>query len=554
MTELPPCTATPHGLATTGHPKETVLQPFGPYLRITMMDAFRKRERAEDMGQEEQPSSLRTPVSPPRKSRRLEVAHWKSPWQLTRIRDLPEHVNRDAVSLKDILGDPLITECWEFNYLHDISFLMDAFDPDTRHLVDVHVVHGFWKQEDLNRATISVEAARHGNVKLHVAPMPEMFGTHHSKMIILFRNDETAQVIIHTANMIAKDWTNMTNAVWRSPRLPKMDDETEKAALPKDYADLRIGGGERFKADLVNYLRSYDRRKVTCGPLADKISHHDFSAVNAALIASVPGKHPTNDLSKTAFGWAAIQRCLQTVRCKPSVSEIVIQVSSIATLGANDTWLQKTLFESLKTCKDEPAQRPVFKIIFPTADEIRESLDGYSSGGSIHTKIQSPQQVQQLRYLRPMLHHWANDSRNGISLPPESRMKNGGRNRAAPHIKTYIRYNNVNSIDWALLTSANLSKQAWGGESVKSTGETRIASWEIGVLLWPALFGSNASMVGTFQSDFPGGDDSANETGADLIGLRIAYSLPLQRYSQEEIPWVASNNHPEPDCFGQKWM
>lgn len=35
-----------------------------------------------------------------------------SPIQLTRIEDLAPHENVDAVGLHDILGDPLIKECW----------------------------------------------------------------------------------------------------------------------------------------------------------------------------------------------------------------------------------------------------------------------------------------------------------------------------------------------------------------------------------------------------------------------------------------------------------
>ena len=72
------------------------------------------------------------------------------------VEPLPDKDNLDAVSLNDILGDPLISECWEFNYLHDIGFLMAAFDPEVRHLVSVHVVHGFWKQEDPNRLMLVV--------------------------------------------------------------------------------------------------------------------------------------------------------------------------------------------------------------------------------------------------------------------------------------------------------------------------------------------------------------------------------------------------------------
>jgi tyrosyl-DNA phosphodiesterase-1 len=71
-----------------------------------------------------------------------------SPFQLTSIQDLPATSNIDTVTLKDLLGHPLISECWEFNYLHDLDFLIDAFDPDVQELVKVHVIHGFWKHED----------------------------------------------------------------------------------------------------------------------------------------------------------------------------------------------------------------------------------------------------------------------------------------------------------------------------------------------------------------------------------------------------------------------
>lgn len=121
------------------------------------MERQQKRQRDEDpqTGNSQGPASLSRAISPPRKKQR-EARVVGSPWQLTWIRDLPESLNKDAVTLKDLLGDPLICECWEFNYLHDIPFLMDAFDPDTRHLVKVHIVHGFWKQEDPNRQMLMV--------------------------------------------------------------------------------------------------------------------------------------------------------------------------------------------------------------------------------------------------------------------------------------------------------------------------------------------------------------------------------------------------------------
>lgn len=81
---------------------------------------------------------------------------FKSPFQLTWIRDLPDAANADAVTLRDILGDPLIAECWNFNYLHDIDFLMAQFHRDVRDTVQVNVVHGFWKKEDPSRQRLQV--------------------------------------------------------------------------------------------------------------------------------------------------------------------------------------------------------------------------------------------------------------------------------------------------------------------------------------------------------------------------------------------------------------
>lgn len=246
--------------------------------------------------------------------------------------------------------------------------------------------------------------------------MPEMFGTHHSKMMILFRHDDTAQIVIHTANMIPKDWTNMTNAVWMSPHLP-LSNIVENGGQSISYP---IGSGGGFKHDLLNYLRSYNARRTISQSLIDKLTKYDFSAVRGALIASVPGRHPVAEDHNgvAAWGWQAIGRCLRNIDCRSGTSDIAVQVSSIATLGATDGWLTNTLFTTLKSCKNATNRTAHLKVIFPSADEIRQSLDGYSSGGSIHTKIQSPQQAKQLQYLSPMLHHWGSNCAKGMCKSP----------------------------------------------------------------------------------------------------------------------------------------
>ncbi|KAK4160774.1 putative tyrosyl-DNA phosphodiesterase, partial [Cladorrhinum sp. PSN259] len=524
------------------------------------VSAFRgimsSRKRTElDGGNGSTPRSLTRPISPPRKKRRVSTApedsssaankkpdlpstkeHGsaalsqtlskttqpsssprviKSPFQLTKIRDLPPGLNRDTVTLKDLLGDPLISECWEFNYLHDIDFLLAAFDEDTRHLVKVHVVHGFWKREDPSRLQLQDDASRYPNVTLHAAYLPEMFGTHHTKMLILLRHDDTAQIHIHTANMIIKDWTNMTQAVWSSPRLPLLP--RNKQGPGANHQEPKIGNGAKFKIDFLNYLRSYDKNRPTCKDIANKLVNYDFSEIRGSLIASVPGRHTApSSPEHTTYGWLALQQSLKSIPSTPSSSppQIAIQISSIATLGPTDIWLKNTLFPALSTSSNPSSSSsssrnntPSFKVLFPTPSEIRRSLDGYASGGSIHTKTTSAQQIKQLQYLQPLFHHWGATDDSTSSSSPGVDVQKSGRQRAAPHIKTYIRFSSspdYSSIDWALLTSANLSKQAWGdAPNPRSRNEVRICSYELGVLVWPGLYDEKAVMKPTFLTDSP---------------------------------------------------
>ena len=48
----------------------------------------------------------------------------RSPVQLSQVEGLSSSNNVDTVMLRDILGDPLISDCWVFNYLFDVDFLM----------------------------------------------------------------------------------------------------------------------------------------------------------------------------------------------------------------------------------------------------------------------------------------------------------------------------------------------------------------------------------------------------------------------------------------------
>lgn len=428
-------------------------------------------------------------------------------------------------------------------------------------------------------------------------PKVETAGTHHSKMIILFRYDDYAQVNIVTGNFILQDWS-MCQAVWRSPLLPLQ----QLSGHPQDPLEtFPIGSGPRFKRDLLAYLKSYGQKRT--GPLTTELSKYDLSSIRAALLASVPGKQNLRSIDlgrETLWGWPALRHILLSIRPSSASAKphIVMQCSSVAFVG--EKWMQDTFMKALSASKASPSQKPKFSLVFPTADEIRRSVDGYGSGSSIHMRTQNTAQIKQLTYLKPMLCHWAGDHESASDTnltakkPP---IRQALRRRAAPHIKTYIRFSDeqMTKIDWAVMTSANFSKQAWG-EAASAGGEVRICSYEIGVVVWPALWddGAEAEMVPVFGKDLPDEEDlgsnaegegdgprivgkekaedadgettdeeggkgirrqqaAGQRTVRGKLGLRMPYDLPLVPYAEDEMPWCASTPCSEPDWMGRTW-
>jgi tyrosyl-DNA phosphodiesterase-1 len=133
----------------------------------------RRLDEDDNANDKESPRGLEKPISPPptKRERGLGPTVISSPFHLTSIQDLPPSSNADTISLKDILGDPLISECWEFNYLHNVDFLMDAFDEDVKDIVKVNIIHGFWKHDDQSRLNLKVG----GNPKSYQLSHPSGF-------------------------------------------------------------------------------------------------------------------------------------------------------------------------------------------------------------------------------------------------------------------------------------------------------------------------------------------------------------------------------------------
>jgi tyrosyl-DNA phosphodiesterase 1 len=496
----------------------------------------------------------------------------RSPFRLTAISDLDPICNADVVTLSSLIGSPDLSEAWLFDYLFDVDFIMAALEPSIRDNVRLKIVHGSWQAESPQLAALDEAMLRHSNLEVVCAHMPERFGTHHSKMMVLFFGTGMARVVIHTANMIPKDWANMTQGAWLSPLLPPLDpgaaDGVSAGAPPP------IGSGLRFKVDLLHYLGQYNQGRARTVPLIAKLRGHDFSAVRAAFLASAPSSHFSDArLRHTQFGWPGLAQILLSLPGATDMGEVlseelVVQVSSVATVW--EKWL--THFQNVLSTNGRgggggamaamlsSGKTPRHRIVFPTEDEVRTSLDGYASGGSIHLKGASKMQQKQLDRLGPLWRRW---SGGGDENPPNQTCGRGDamRGLAAPHIKTFARLATVKQdngmeavrVRWALLTSANLSTQAWGTMQ-DANGKVKVCSYEVGVLVWPELFaeegGGAVEMVPVFGRDsFRGGQGGEKK----LVPLRLPYGLPLEEYRKGDRPWCKNVKHDEPDINGLKW-
>lgn len=153
---------------------------------------------------------------------------------------------------------------------------------------------------------------------------------------------------------------------------------------------------------------------------------------------------------------------------------IVCQSSSIGYLGPNiESWVQQDFINSMrKDCsKLGIRQFPPFKMIYPSLSNVKNSHDNLIGGGCLpYSKATNDRQL----WLQDYLYQWRSNILH--------------RSKAMPHIKCYTRFNlNDKCIYWFLLTSANLSKAAWGCYSKTLQPTLRIRNYEAGVLFIPKI-------------------------------------------------------------------
>ncbi|NXX49337.1 TYDP1 phosphodiesterase, partial [Tricholaema leucomelas] len=382
---------------------------------------------------------------------------------LTKVRGIDHRYNSGALHIKDILS-PLfgtLVSSAQFNYCIDVGWLVRQYPLEFRKK-PLLIVHGEKRE---SKAELLAQARPYENISFCQAKLDIAFGTHHTKMMLLLY-EEGLRVVIHTSNLIAEDWHQKTQGIWLSPLYPR---------LPQGSAGSDGESETNFKSDLINYLMAYNSPILK--EWIDLIQEHDLSETSVYLLGSTPGRYQGTEREK--WGHLRLRKLLKEYASSIPAREswpVVGQFSSIGSMGADGSkWLCSEFQESLVTAGSSvatPLKCDVpMHLVYPTVNNVRQSLEGYPAGGSLPYSIQT---AQKQLWLHSYFHKWSAEV--------------SGRSHAMPHIKTYMRSSpDFQKIAWFLVTSANLSKAAWGALEKNGT-QLMIRSYELGVLFLPSAF------------------------------------------------------------------
>jgi tyrosyl-DNA phosphodiesterase-1 len=122
---------------------------------------------------------------------------------------------------------------------------------------------------------------------------PERFGTHHSKMIILFYPNGV-RICIMTANFTESDFEYLTQGVYVAdfPLLSSANSENMSPSIAPDIRDSEFGV-EEFKKPLVDYLKHVypmgQEARYALRSHINSLDLYDFRNAQVALVPSVPG-------------------------------------------------------------------------------------------------------------------------------------------------------------------------------------------------------------------------------------------------------------------------
>lgn len=192
---------------------------------------------------------------------------------LTKVAGIDSGFNNNyTLSLSEILSESngTLIESVQFNYMFEVDWLMAQYPKCFRECPLLLVA-----QDKLpTRQELKDETANYKNIQLAFARLMDSFGTHHTKMMFL-KYSKSLRVVIHTANLIERDWHQKTQGIWASEMFALKD------SVIKDESPTK------FRSDLIQYLESY--RISALNRWIDILKRTDMSEAKVFLIGSTPG-------------------------------------------------------------------------------------------------------------------------------------------------------------------------------------------------------------------------------------------------------------------------
>ena len=471
-----------------------------------------------------------------------------------------------------VVGD--VRRAVALNYCWDLPWLLDEC-PLLQTVERVDCVAGErYKYAERGREELrqQADALQLPNIHTHFARLPLPYSCHHTKLLLLVYG-HGLRFIHTTANFLQCDVSYKNQAVFvqdfplRQPsqQRPPHSSQSTHSAQP-DWDNSAWWLHNDFERSLCEYFAHYAGIGLDLLPL---LRQFDYRSARAVLIPSAPGTYTGQQMAR--YGHMKVRAVLQrelTGTADIASQPIVAQFSSLGSVQSK--WLTE-LRRSLGATSGplQSSEPPAIRLIWPTLDDVRDSIEGWMAGGSLCCDSRNLNST-----VRPLLHHWD----GSVS----------GRHQAAPHIKSYCRANGQDAA-YVLVTSANLSAAAWG-KLQKNDTQLAIRHYELGLLFTPSVLQrhyrapaalrtfsctepseqslplsdtSTDARVLLWLPDVKARQPSAEQRLSPLLSFvppvhvvlcPLPYNVCAARYSATDEPWRWDEDQQQPDRRGATFV
>src|SRR5579863_2112406 len=282
-----------------------------------------------------------------------------------RLNFIKEYNSTNTISLHQIITNDAKSIIFT-TYMVDVEWLIKTF-PILKN-IPVMIVHS---HPNLDTKKINTDfpakagksaLSKENNIHLKRAYLPISYGLCHGKIIIV-KYDNFLRIVVSTANLLEIDYDRKTQGLWVQD-FPKINEDNEvvKSELAMD-----------FKYTLHDYLTRLDLN-------ADFLNNYSFNDVKIVLITSVPGYHNKDNLNN--YGHLKVRKILDKYELHPKFknSSILAQISSIGSLS--ESWLKEIQRSFCGENINNNIEENI-KIVWPTVNFVKNSIDGYKAGSSL---------------------------------------------------------------------------------------------------------------------------------------------------------------------------